>query len=68
METTITLEYLTNLRNAYDRFLNDISRVIPVIKVDWSSFQDPEKVAEMIKSEWQKMQNIHEIDFKGPQI
>ena len=68
METTITLEYLTNLKNAYDSFLHDISRVIPVIKVDWSSFQDPEKVAEMIKAEWHKMQNIHSIDFKGPQI
>lgn len=68
METTITLEYLTNLKNAYDRFLHDISRVIPVIRVDWSDFQDPTTVAELIKAEWFKMQNIHSIDFKGPQI
>lgn len=68
METSISLEYLTNLKNAYDRFLHEISRVIPVIKVDWSAFQDPHKVAEMIKSEWERMQNIHSIDFKGPQI
>lgn len=68
METTITLEYLTNLKKAYDTFLHEISRVIPVIKVDWSDFQDATKVAELIKGEWEKMQNIHSIDFKGPQI
>jgi len=68
METSISLEYLTNLKSAYDRFLHDISRVIPVIRVDWSDFQDPATVAELIKAEWIKMQNIHSIDFKGPQI
>ena len=65
MESTISLEYLDNLKKAYDRFLHEISVAIPVIKVDWSEFQDPEKVAQLIKEEWLKMQNIHNIDFKS---
>jgi hypothetical protein len=30
MEKTITLEYLTNLNNAYNKFIEDISKIIPV--------------------------------------
>merc|ERR1712066_22170 len=35
-ESGITLEYLTGLHKAYEDFINDISRIIPVIKVDYS--------------------------------
>ncbi len=38
----ITLEYLQNLSRAYDIFIADISRVIPIIKVNWSEFRDAE--------------------------
>ena len=42
MESTISLEYLTNLFNAYEHFIKDISRVIPVIKVNWRTFRTAE--------------------------
>lgn len=62
-ETGITLEYLQRLYNAYEDFINDISRLVPVIKVNWSRFQPEEEVAQRIKDEWQRMQNIHLLEF-----
>jgi deoxyadenosine kinase len=63
-EKTITIEYLRNLYNAYDVFIADISRVIPVIKVNWSEFRDAEEIAEVIKREYLSMQNIREMHWK----
>lgn len=62
-ETGITLEYLQRLYNAYEDFINDISRLVPVIKVNWSRFQPEEEVAQHIKDEYLRMQNIHFVDF-----
>lgn len=42
MEKSIPVDYLTNLAKAYDAFIKDISKVIPVIKVDWNEFKTPE--------------------------
>lgn len=42
MEKTIPVEYLQNLSKAYDSFIADISKVIPVIRVDWNEFRTPE--------------------------
>lgn len=42
MEKTIPIEYLQNLAQAYDSFIKDISKVIPVIKVDWNEFRTPQ--------------------------
>lgn len=42
MEKTIPIDYLVNLAKAYDSFIQDISKVIPVIKVDWNEFRTPE--------------------------
>lgn len=42
MEKSIPIDYLTNLSKAYDLFIKDISKVIPVIKVDWNEFKTPE--------------------------
>lgn len=41
-EASITLEYLTNLHKAYEDFIQEISRVIPVIRVNWSRFRTAE--------------------------
>ncbi len=48
-ETTISVEYLQRLQSGYDEFIRDISKVIPVIKVNWSRFQNAEEVARKIK-------------------
>eukprot|EP01102_Stenamoeba_stenopodia_P003407 TRINITY_DN13395_c0_g1_i1.p1 TRINITY_DN13395_c0_g1~~TRINITY_DN13395_c0_g1_i1.p1 ORF type:complete len:267 (+),score=89.71 TRINITY_DN13395_c0_g1_i1:84-803(+) len=64
-EQGITLEYLTNLYNAYEEFINDISRVITVIKVDYNTFQSAEDMAEMVTREHEKLRNIHHVEFKS---
>lgn len=63
MELGITIDYLNDLHRAYEEFIGNISRVIPVIKVNWTTFADPSKVAQLIKDEWTKMQSIHQVDF-----
>ncbi len=41
-ESKIPIEYLNELYNAYEEFISDISRVIPVIKVNWNTFRTAE--------------------------
>jgi hypothetical protein len=41
-ESTVTIEYLRALHAAYETFLHDIARVIPVIRVDYSMFRTAE--------------------------
>lgn len=41
-EKDIPIEYLRALYDAYEKFIAEISRVIPVIKVNWSTFRTPE--------------------------
>ncbi|KAF2072558.1 hypothetical protein CYY_006133 [Polysphondylium violaceum] len=65
-EKTITLDYLVNLRKAYEEYLADISKVIPVIRVNWSQFQDPTDLAKKIAQEYEKMNFIHIIEFQTP--
>jgi hypothetical protein len=31
--------------------------------VNWSEFREPEEMADMIKKEWESMQNIRHVDF-----
>lgn len=60
----ITLEYLEKLYNSYHNFIYDISKIIPVIRIDWTCFRDEEEVAVKIKEEYEKIQIIHDIEWK----
>lgn len=60
-ESGITLEYLTALSAAYDEFLQDISKVIPVLKVSYDEFRDVDEVADKIKMEYERMACIIDI-------
>ncbi|NOY27746.1 MAG: deoxynucleoside kinase [Oligoflexia bacterium] len=55
VETGVTLEYLTALYAEYESFIKDISRSVPVIRVDWDRFRTTE---EMVKV-------IHDAYFEG---
>merc|ERR1719215_1941472 len=57
-ESGIPLEYLQALHAAYEVFIADIARVIPVIKVDYSRFRTAEEMALVIKAEYSKIANI----------
>ncbi len=52
VESGITLEYLQALYIEYEKFLGDISRTVPVIRVDWDQFHDSDEMAQMIEREY----------------
>ena len=62
-EVGITVDYLTKLYNAYEEFLKEISKVIPVIRVDYSKFKTAEEMAQIIKREYDNMHNIKTVEF-----
>jgi deoxyadenosine/deoxycytidine kinase len=66
MESSIPLEYLQRLKNAYDDFIQDISRVIPVISVNWSQFQSADDMAAMIQREYEKLRTVRSVDLRSP--
>tara|TARA_R110002074_G_scaffold339933_1_gene510449 strand:- start:306 stop:626 length:321 start_codon:yes stop_codon:yes gene_type:complete len=47
-ESGITLEYLIKLKAGYEDWLSDIEGRIPVLKLDWNTYQDTDKVYKMI--------------------
>merc|ERR1711879_168006 len=62
-ESGIPLEYLQALHSAYEVFIADIARVIPVIKVDYSNFRTAEEMAQVIKKEYVQIANIRHVTF-----
>ncbi len=52
MENSISLEYLTALYQGYEEFIEDISRIIPVIRVDYERFATAEEMAEVIQRDY----------------
>ena len=47
-ESEISLDYLRKLYKAYEEFLGDISRIIPIIRVNYNQFHSSDEMAEMI--------------------
>lgn len=52
MEQGITLDYLRSLYQGYEDFVEEISRVIPVIRVDYDRFATAEEMAEVIERDY----------------
>ncbi|MBM4393525.1 MAG: deoxynucleoside kinase [Deltaproteobacteria bacterium] len=52
VETGITLDYLQALYAEYNRFIDDISRTVPVVRVDYDRFRDAEEMATVIEREY----------------
>ena len=51
-EVGIDVGYLTALRANYEEFLGEVSRVIPVIRVDYDEFWDTEKLATAVTRQY----------------
>jgi len=62
-ESSIPLEYLQALHAAYEVFIKDIARVIPVIKVDYQRFRTAEEMAALIKREYAQISNVRYVKF-----
>lgn len=52
VESGVTLDYLGALYEEYESFLRDISRSVPVIRVDWDQFRDVSEMASVIEQEY----------------
>jgi deoxyadenosine kinase len=52
VESGISLDYLRALHQGYEAFVADISRVIPVIRVDYERFATAEEMAALIEREY----------------
>lgn len=52
MEEGISLDYLKALYQGYEEFIADISRVIPVIRVDYDRFATADEMARVIEKEY----------------
>ena len=52
VESGISLDYLRALHDGYEAFVEDISRVIPLIRVDYERFATAEEMAQVIKREY----------------
>ncbi|MBM4366031.1 MAG: deoxynucleoside kinase [Deltaproteobacteria bacterium] len=52
VETGITLDYLEALYAEYNRFIEDISKTVPVVRVDYDRFRDAEEMATVIEREY----------------
>ena len=64
VEKGITLDYLRSLYEEYQIFIRDISRAIPVIKVDWDRFRDVEEMASVIHREYFQTSFLREVRWK----
>ncbi len=64
VESGVSLEYLTALYNEYERFIQDISRAVPVIKVDWDRFRDVNEMAEVIEREYLQGSFLREAQWR----
>lgn len=52
VESKIELGYLQALHEGYQEFIENISKVIPVIRIDYERFATAEEMAEVIKREY----------------
>ncbi len=66
VESGISEEYLHALYDAYGRFVADISKTIPVIRVDYDRFATAEEMAEVIKREYLDHSFLREVTRFDP--
>ncbi len=63
-ESSIKLDYLEKLYDAYEDFVKDISKVIPVIRIDYASFASVEEMVSIIEKEFESLHNVRVVTPK----
>ena len=66
VESGISVDYLKALYVGYEEFVADISRFIPVIRVDYERFATAEEMAEVIKREYLDHSFLREVTRFDP--
>jgi deoxyadenosine kinase len=64
VETGISLEYLQALYLGYEDFVSEISRTIPVVRVDYDRFRTAEQMAVAIEHEYQQGSFLREVNWE----
>ena len=64
MEVSITLEYLTSLRVEYVSHMNALSKMVTVIKIEWSEFMNVDQVVEMVEGMYARETNVHVCEWR----
>ncbi len=66
VEGGITLEYLQALHRGYQHFVTEISRVIPVIRVDYDRFTTADEMAQVILRDYMHQSFLREATRFDP--
>lgn len=48
-ETSLTVQYLSDLQKGYEEWLLDVEPRIPVLRLDWNEYIKPEEVAKLVQ-------------------
>ena len=68
VESGVSLEYMQALYKEYESFIQDISRTIPVIRVDWDRFRDADEMATMIQREYLTHSFMREVRWDPTKV
>jgi len=66
VESGISMEYLKALYQGYEEFIADISRLTPVIRVDYDRFRSVEEMANVIQQEYLDANFLREVTSFNP--
>ncbi len=66
VESGISMEYLKALYQGYEEFIADISRLTPVIRVDYDRFRTVEEMADVIQREYLNTNFLREVTSFSP--
>ncbi len=64
MESGISLDYLKALHDAYAEFIEDISRTVPVIRVNWEQYRDASEMAEVIEKAYLQAHFLRDVQWR----
>ncbi len=60
-ESGVTIDYLSRLREGYEEFLADISKLIPVIRVQWDEYWKVDELAAAISREYAETSFLRQL-------
>jgi hypothetical protein len=52
------------LYEEYENFIRDISRSMPVIRVDWDQFRDTQEMAEVVEQEYLQGSFLRRVEWR----
>ena len=67
VESGVELSYLKALYDEYQEFIHDISRTVPVVRVNWEEYRDASEMAEVIKREYFHQSFIRNVEWSPTQ-